>query len=153
MNTYYQHPQHKIIDGLLTQYFENYVPAMGGADTEGGELTRAMNRIIYRWHNDGDQIMEGYGRETCNPAARSIVYKLAHHKLLPENFHMQKMLARDYNTEGDRYDYAIYEDAVELLDIFDKHPELFKMESTGDMFSYTDKTRDVDNSWCNDRWM
>ena len=40
-----------------------------------GELVRAMARIGYRWYNDGDQVGIGYGRETCNPAARFLIHK------------------------------------------------------------------------------
>ena len=46
------------------------MPAMGKADTVAGEIIRAVNRIHYRWFNDGDRINVGYGRETCNASAR-----------------------------------------------------------------------------------
>lgn len=44
----------------------------GKSDTVRGELIRAVNRIGYRFYNDGDLIGIGYGNETCNAAGRYI---------------------------------------------------------------------------------
>lgn len=148
MKEYNQHPQHEIIDGLLNQYFESYVPVTGAAKTEGGELVRAINRIIYRWYNDGDQIMEGYGKETCNAAARSILDKLEQQAIDIKPLNINRIMDWGYNCFGYNYDLKIYEDAKYLLDVFDKHPELFEMKSTGDMFKWHDDKVDVDDSWC-----
>ena len=49
----------------------NLVPGQGTADTVGGEIARAMMRLLYRDSNDGDMYMYGYGIETC---ASSISY-------------------------------------------------------------------------------
>lgn len=150
MKEYEQHPNHETINGLLTQYFESYVPAMGGAETEGGELCRAMNRIIYRWYNDGDQIMEGYGKETCNAPARSILDKLEMQGIDTEPMNIKRIMEWGYNCFGKEYDLKIYEDAEYLLDVFDKHPELFEMTSTGDMFEWKDDVVDVEDEQYND---
>jgi len=50
--------------------FEALVPGSGNADSLGGELLRAAERIAYRYWNDGDKAGERYGRETVNPAVR-----------------------------------------------------------------------------------
>ena len=55
--------------------FEELVPASGKAENLAGELVRAMGRIAYRFYNDGDQVGIGYGKETCNPAARFLIHK------------------------------------------------------------------------------
>lgn len=60
----------EIIEKRLNTLFEELVPTSGQADTEAGEIIRAVARINYRWYNDGDQLGIGYGKETCNPAAR-----------------------------------------------------------------------------------
>ena len=39
---------------ILEDWFEEYVPSMGKADTVGGEIVRAFSRIEYRSYNDGD---------------------------------------------------------------------------------------------------
>ena len=48
-------------------YFEKLVPGSGNAGTVEGEMLRAINRIIYRWYNDGDWFFKGYGVETAAP--------------------------------------------------------------------------------------
>lgn len=45
------------------------VPAEGKAESLGGELVRAIVRIIYRDRNDGDKFFQGYGLETCGSSA------------------------------------------------------------------------------------
>lgn len=50
--------------------FDELVPASGAAATVAGEITRAINRLVYRNYNDGDHLGVGYGKETCNPAGR-----------------------------------------------------------------------------------
>lgn len=59
----------------INELFEELVPESGKAESLAGELVRAMARIGYRWYNDGDQVGIGYGRETCNPAARFLIHK------------------------------------------------------------------------------
>ena len=49
---------------------ERLMPASGKAETVAGEIIRAVDRIWYRWNNDGDKINVGYGKETCNGTAR-----------------------------------------------------------------------------------
>lgn len=50
---------------LWGDLFDEFVPGEGAADTMGGEIIRAVNRVIYRWENDGDKFNQGYGLETC----------------------------------------------------------------------------------------
>lgn len=49
-----------------------HMKPMGKSDTVRGELIRAVNRIGYRFFNDGDLLGIGYGNETCNVAGRYI---------------------------------------------------------------------------------
>ena len=49
---------------------DRLMPVSGKAETVAGEIIRAVDRIWYRWWNDGDKINVGYGRETCNGTAR-----------------------------------------------------------------------------------
>ena len=51
---------------------EMYMKPEGKSDTVRGELIRAVNRIGYRFFNDGDMLGVGYGNETCNAAGRYI---------------------------------------------------------------------------------
>ena len=52
----------------ISVLFDKLVPGSGNADTVEGEIIRALNRIIYRWGNDGDHFAQGYGAETAGPA-------------------------------------------------------------------------------------
>lgn len=54
--------------------FDELVPPQGKADTQAGELIRAMGRILYRWFNDGDVFYKGYGVETVLPSI-AFIYK------------------------------------------------------------------------------
>ena len=55
----------EIIDDL----FFTLVGDSGKADTIAGELIRAVNRIGFRWFNDGDVYFDGYGLETAGADA------------------------------------------------------------------------------------
>ena len=59
----------------INKLFKELVPETGKANSLAGELIRAMSRIAYRFYNDGDQVGMGYGKETCNPAARFLMAK------------------------------------------------------------------------------
>lgn len=48
--------------------FSKLVPFQGKCETLEGESLRAINRIIYRYYNDGDYWFDGYGIETAGPA-------------------------------------------------------------------------------------
>lgn len=51
-----------------TLLYSKLVPPSGPADTIEGETLRAINRIIYRFYNDGDIWFDRYGCETAGPA-------------------------------------------------------------------------------------
>lgn len=64
----------------LSESIENlrsqYVPGMGAAETRGGEIIRALDRLTYRFYNDGDKVDEGYGIETVNSSYRYLLNHL-----------------------------------------------------------------------------
>ena len=43
--------------------YNQYVPASGACKTLGGEILRAISRIVYRYYNDGDTVMHYYGSD------------------------------------------------------------------------------------------
>lgn len=53
------------LDRIENELSDRLIPARGKADTVGGELLRAIERLIYRYYNDGDVVLMGYGIETC----------------------------------------------------------------------------------------
>ena len=62
------------IESLIDTLFKKeLVPPSGPAETVAGEIIRALGRIGYRYHNDGDYFYDGYGLETVAP---SVAYLL-----------------------------------------------------------------------------
>lgn len=128
-----EHPEQKAIDAKMQELFEKYVPGSGAAETVGGEIIRAMNRIDYRFYNDGDKAQKGYGRETVNPACR----------YLTEGQNLKLSIWEHwYNDE--EYNYQMYEDFKGILEHLDQHPELFETKNEEDMWEYRDDEEDVD---------
>lgn len=125
----------------INELFEELVPASGKAESLAGELVRAMARIGYRWYNDGDQVGIGYGRETCNPAARFLEEK--------GNKEIKELAASIWQI----YSETAYEKLIDLLagavaDYVEQTSELRNMP-TDDMWDYYDKDEDEDedNDW------
>lgn len=54
----------------FNRYSNKLMKPSGKSDTVAGEIVRAVNRICYRFYNDGDIMGCGYGNETCNAAGR-----------------------------------------------------------------------------------
>ena len=123
----------------LNALSEVLVPAIGKCDSLAGELVRATERIGYRFFNDGDQIGIGYGKETCNPAARFLMKKA------PKE--ISDLVAGLWGMVSE----AGYEAVLDILvgkvaDYIEAHPEL-REQSTPDMWDFYDKHEDVDDSW------
>lgn len=59
----------KAIEKENDKLYKKLVGSSGKSDTVEGEMLRAINKIIYRYYNDGDYYFSGYGAETAGPAA------------------------------------------------------------------------------------
>ena len=121
----------------LNDLFDELVPCSGKAESLAGELVRATERIGYRFYNDGDQIGIGYGKETCNPAARFLIQK-APREIADLTAGLWGMVSE-----------AGYEAVLEILaarvaDYIEAHPEL-REQPTEDMWSFCDEYEDVDD--------
>lgn len=134
----------------IDELFDRLVPDSGKADTVAGEIVRAVSRIGFRWNNDGDQIGVGYGRETCNPAARYLIAK-ADDKVADIIYDMW-----GGNMTDSEYDECLQELCAAVLNYLDRSPELEAIPNAEDMFNYRDKYEDVDNyddeGDCEDNW-
>jgi len=128
----------KPIEEKINKLFEELVPASGKADTVAGEIIRAVSRIGYRNYNDGDHIGVGYGKETCNPAARYLVAKAGGR--------VERAIADMWGVEEDsRYDAMVETLETEVVAYLELHPELKEAENKEDMWEYRDKDEDVDD--------
>ena len=127
----------------LTALFDELVPAQGKAESVAGEMVRAVNRIIYRYINDGDRVGIDYGKVTCNPAARY---------LLASDLKIISYIALAlFDTARSHYDY---EDVLDdlgsaVVQQIKEHPELRTM-ATDDMLEYADSDEDFwgDDQYC-----
>lgn len=115
------------------------VPASGKCDSLAGELVRAAERIGYRFFNDGDQIGIGYGKETCNPAARFLLKKG------PKEIGDLVAALWGMGSE-DGYEAVLDILVGKVAEYVETHPEL-REQPTLDMWDFYDKSEDVDDSW------
>ena len=127
----------KTTEKKLGELFEELVPASGKAPTVAGEIVRAINRISYRNWNDGDHIGVGYGRETCNPAARYLGAKCGEE--------VASLISAIWGIENDKaYDLILGQLEAEVVKYLERNPELKAAENRDDMFDYRNADEDVD---------
>lgn len=127
------------VEERLSSLFDEFVPMEGKAATVAGEIVRAINRLAFRNYNDGDHVGVGYGRETCNPAARYLMEKCGRPALETLDS-IWGMIDDDLYDKG----LARLEDAV--LEFLDANPGLRQLKNEEDMMDYCDATEDVDRN-------
>lgn len=123
----------------INNLFKELVPKSGKAESLAGELIRAMSRIAYRFYNDGDQVGMGYGKQTCNPAARFLMAKGS------------KRVSSLATAIWGIYDESAYEDLLDILagavaDYVEQNPTL-RNTPTEDMWDYR---TDEDDAWADE---
>lgn len=122
----------------INTLFEELVPHSGKAATVAGEIIRAISRIGYRNYNDGDHIGVGYGKETCNPAARYLMEKAGEE--------IADAIADLWGIEQDSlYDTKLAALEEKVLEYIEQHPELKAAANDEDMWNYRDEQEDVDD--------
>jgi hypothetical protein len=123
------------IDKLDNEYFndlrDKYVPGMGAAETRAGEIIRAMDRLIYRFFNDGDMVGKGYGNETCNSS-----YRYLRRRLGPGCPELQAAWSED------EYVDMLASLCDQVKELFETSPELFTWENNEDSRTPSDEDRD-----------
>lgn len=118
--------------------FREFVPMSGPADTIAGELIRAVNRIGYRYYNDGDHIGVGYGNETCNSAARYILE-------IFDGTEMAKIVRAIWGLySDDRYERGVEALTDAMIRYLYDHPALMESENHCDMLDFRDSD---DEDW------
>ena len=123
----------------LNGYFKELVPSIGKSESVAGELVRAINRLLYRYFNDGDQLGIGYGNETCNPAARYLQRYGSHNvRMLVDN------MWDENNT--DQYEEYLVELVDEINDMV-RDNQYLRNKPTPDMFSFK---KPEDDQWGDD---
>lgn len=136
---------------MINELFDELVPASGRADTVAGEIVRAVSRIGYRWWNDGDMIGVGYGKETCNAAARYLV-KACDKRVGDAIADMWGDRSRFHTYSDEKYEMLMQKLNGEVLGYLEEHPELKQAANTEDMFDYYDRYEDADDTDEEDDW-
>ena len=106
--------------------YDKLVAGSGKSDTVEGEMLRAINRIIYRYYNDGDEYTTGYGTETAGPA----------HSFLVNANHPLKSLVSTLFSKGTDYEQTIKDVLDAILDYIESRQGKYTPNNVGDMFDY-----------------
>ena len=127
----------------INELFDELVPRDGKAESKAGEIIRAVTRIGYRFYNDGDMCNRGYGKETCNAAARFLVQESGDPAVCE--------MVCEMGDERCCVTEEIYSELLEELTeaaiaLIDRKPEL-RTQPTKDMWDYFDPETDRDDSW------
>ena len=135
---YFSEPLKEFIGGDLEKrnesLYDKLVPGMGKADTQEGEMLRAINRIIYRYYNDGDEYFRGYGTETVGPA---------HSFLVNANTGVRSAMEKIFG-DGTNYEETI-QDALEHILSHIEAKQGKYTPNTEDMFSYEAEFEDEED--------
>lgn len=125
----------------MNELFEELVPLSGKAESKAGEIVRAASRIGYRWFNDGDMVNHGYGKETCNAAARFLMNNCNH-----SIEQVLSLMGRDGYISDEDYSDLLEELCEEVIQFVDENPSLREVE-TEDMYDWFNEDEDRDDSY------
>ena len=89
--------------------FDKLVQRTGKSNFIEGEMLRAINRIAYRFYNDGDVYYEGYGCETAGPAHSFLI------NCTEINSVLQDKTRKAFDKECYAHDDEIYEAGLETV--------------------------------------
>ena len=125
--------------------FNKLVPSMGASETVEGELIRAINRLIYRFYNDGDYFYKGYGAETAGPAHSFLVNS----NQIP--FDLQSTLTSIFNKAIDApeegYERLIKFALEKILDHVEATPEDEYTKLDREMFDFESEFEDDEEDY------
>jgi hypothetical protein len=115
--------------------YSELVAGSGKSDTVEGEMLRAINRIVYRYYNDGDEYMRGYGTETAGPA----------HSFLVNANHPLKAKLYAMFTRGTNYEQTLKDVLDAILDHVESRQGKYTPNNLGDMFDYEAEFEDEES--------
>jgi len=120
--------------------YNKLVPGQGDAETVEGEMLRAINRLIYRWYNDGDKYYEGYGTETAGPA----------HSFLVNARHPQReamnQLFKEFISD-DEYEKMLNDILDVILDHIESRQGKYTKNTLGGIFNYEPEFEDEEDDY------
>lgn len=122
------------------ELFNKYVPVCGKAATLGGEILRAINRIVYKFYNDGDTTVHYY----------SSIYN---HSYGAELF--LKKYVPDYDPTRDNVEPAEFEEKISqnlkrVLKYLEDNPALFETVNNEDFLDLSPEEEWEDDNYDDD---
>ncbi len=120
--------------------YDKLVPGQGDAETVEGEMLRAINRIVYRFYNDGDKYFEGYGTETAGPA---------HSFLVNANHPLKSAMIKLFDEpSGDNSYERMLKDVLDMiLDYIESRQGKYTKNTLGGMFDYEPEFEEEDDDY------
>jgi hypothetical protein len=124
----------KTLDKQSQKHFNKLVPREGHCKTVEGEMLRAINKIIYRFYNDGDYFWEGYGTETAGPAAAYFMKSDA----IPDDYQtrIDKILRGIDGQYKNKYEAGLYEVLALVIDAIESPSGGKLHKNTEDMYNF-----------------
>lgn len=111
--------------------YERYVPACGKCNTLGGEILRAINRIIYKFYNDGDTVSRYYSSSYNHSyGAEKFLYKHV------PGYALMRNIGYD---EISRFEKAACKNLKHIVDYLRNNPALFEVENHEDFLDLSPK--------------
>ena len=119
--------------------YDKLVPGSGNSDFIEGEMLRAINRIIYRYYNDGDFFYKGYGAETAGPAHSF----LTNSREIPLEIQstLSSTFSKAIDASEDGYERLLNFALEKVLDYIEDKDGNYT-ESNEDMFNYESEFED-----------
>ena len=116
------------------------VPGQGDAETIEGEMLRAINRIVYRFYNDGDKYFEGYGTETAGPA---------HSFLVNANHPLKSAMVKLFDEpSGDNSYERMLKDVLDMiLDYIESRQGKYTKNTLGGIFDYESEFEEEEDDY------
>jgi hypothetical protein len=124
----------KALEDRNEPLYDKLVAGSGKSDTVEGEMLRAINRIVYRYYNDGDEYHTGYGTETAGPA---------HSFLVNANHPLRSLVSKLFST-GTNYEQTIKDVLDAILDHIESRQGKYTPNSE-DMFDYEPEFEDEED--------
>jgi hypothetical protein len=120
--------------------YDKLVPGQGDAETVEGEMLRAINRIVYRFYNDGDKYFEGYGTETAGPA---------HSFLVNANHPLKSAMIKLFDEpSGDSSYERMLKDVLDMiLDHIESRQGKYTKNTLGGIFDYEPEFEDDEEDY------
>ena len=130
-------------DRFHDEMYDKYVPAYGKCDTLGGEILRAINRIIYKFYNDGDTVAR-YCSSSYNHSYGAELFLV---KYVPGYIPMREIPDEDF----ERFEEAAHDNLVTVVNYLRENPSVFETHNTEDFLDLSPEEEwDDDEEWDED---